>query len=55
MGAHKRILEGRDRDRWTRNARCSRENMREKGERRAEKAGEKGKRKKKLKDEKGWG
>ena len=61
VGAHKRLLEGRDRDRWTRNARCSRENMREDGE---ERAGEgrrrrekraKEKRKKRLKDEKDGG
>ena len=43
MGAHKRPLEGRDRGRWTRNARCYRENIREVGVRkeRKEKEGEK--------------
>ena len=29
VGAHKRLLEGRDRGRWTRNTRYSRENIRE--------------------------
>ena len=42
MGAHKRLLEGRDGGRWTRNARCSRENVREDGEKGREKSGEGG-------------
>ena len=29
VGAHKRLLKGRDRGRWTRNTRYSRENIRE--------------------------
>jgi len=37
VGAHKRLLEWRDRGRWTRNTRCSRENVRENGGRRREK------------------
>ena len=37
MGAHKRLLEGRDGDRWTKNARCPRENIREVGVRRERK------------------
>ena len=55
VGAHKRLLEGRDRDRWTRSARCSRKNMREKGGRRREKKMVKGKRMKRIKDEKDGG
>ena len=43
VGAHKRLLKGRDRGRWTRNDRCPRENIREVGVRkeRKEKEGEK--------------
>ena len=37
MGAHKRLLEGRDGDRWTRNAICHRENIREVGVRKERK------------------
>ncbi|MDY5947451.1 MAG: hypothetical protein SPJ21_08340, partial [Prevotella sp.] len=37
VGAHKRRLEGRDRGRWTRNARCYRENIREVGVRKERK------------------
>ena len=47
VGAHKRLLEGRDGDRWTKNARCPRENIREVGVRR-----EREKREKKKKDKK---
>ena len=54
VSAHKRLLEGRDGDRWTRNARSSRENVREDGGRKREKR-VKEKRMKRLKDEKGWG
>ena len=37
VGAHKRPLEGRDRGRWTRNTRYSRENIREVGMRKERK------------------
>ena len=37
MGAHKRPLVGRDRGRWTRNTRYSRENIREVGMRKERK------------------
>ena len=37
MDAHKRLLEERDGDRWTRNARCHRENIREVGVRKERK------------------
>lgn len=37
MGAHKRLLKGRDRGRWTRNTKCYRENIRKVGVRKERK------------------